>query len=330
MIAVDRGRSATKILSHSFRAAWPPLVARLHASPPAAILENTGAERGAVIRVDGTWWAVGEPAVVYAGASLRLDERKATQDARAVVGAALWAAGYRAGRVDVGLAVPAALARGDAERLARLAAGRMEVNSGDGHADVWVRAVVLPEPAAAAMAILLGEDGAPDPEAMRRSICVVDLGHRTLDVAALRAGRLVEGSVRSTPTGGVLAFENWIREDVEPEVGLLTDSERAAVVEAAAEGKIPVVRGQPLPRALVGRLQDHLFRLGERVISDVRNSLAATQYDVLLFTGGMAEVLRDYLLREWPQASIPAEPRWSVAEGLLRFLRYTAARRGER
>jgi len=327
VIAIDRGRSGTKILwPGGGRVEWPPLAERLPGPPPAALVaEGTGPQpqRGAWARVGSDeWWALGEAA----RGGLHQDERKATPDARALAATVAVLAGYRHGQVDLGLAVPAGLAGTDAERLARIVAGHVEVEvAGAGRAALWLRAHVLPEPAAALLAVVLDADGRPDPEAMRATWAVADLGHRTLDVAALRGGRVLWS--RSTPSGGLVAYETWIREVVEPGLGvLLTDGERASVVEAVASGYLPTVRGVALPRDMLVGLERHRAALAERVVMDLRNALAGEAYDRLLLAGGLACWLGEELLREYPHAIVVPEPRWAVAEGLRRYLAYRSAK----
>jgi len=322
MIGIDRGRSATKILWPGGRAEWPPLAELLPGPPPDALVDGAGPLRGAWVAVRGEWWAVGEAA----RGGLAQDERKATRDARAVAAAAAVLAGFR-GQVDVALAVPAGLAAVDAERLARLVAGYAEVEVlGAGRAELWVRAHVVPEPAAALLGVVLAPDGRPDIDALRRTWVVVDLGHRTTDVAVVRGGRVL--TARSTTTGGLEAYEAWLRE-VELHVGLLTEAERACIVEAVAAGHLPAVRGTLLSRDWMAALERHRSALVERVVRDVRNSLAGQAYDRLLMTGGLAEWLGEDLRREYPWAIFAADPRWAVAEGLLRYLAYRTRDRQE-
>jgi hypothetical protein len=324
MVAIDRGRSAIKIAWPGGRAEWPPLTERLPGPPPAALVgDGTGPQRGAWARVGSDeWWALGEAA----RGGLHQDERKATPDARALAAAVAVLAGYRHGQVDVGLAVPAGLAGTDAERLARIVAGHVEVEvQGAGRGDMWLRAHVLPEPAAALLAVVLDADGRPDPEGLRATWAVADMGHRTLDIAALRGGRVLWS--RSTPSGGLVAYETWIREVVEPGLGvLLTDGERATIVEAVASGYLPTVRGIVLPRDMLVGLEQHRAALAERVVMDLRNALAGEAYDRLFLAGGLARWLGEELRREYPYAVVPPEPRWAVAEGLLRYLAYRSVR----
>jgi len=325
VIAIDRGRSGTKILwPRGGRAEWPPLAERLPGPPPAALVgDGTGPQRGAWARVGSDeWWAFGE----VARGGLRQDELKATPDARALAATVAVLAGYRHGQVDLGLAVPAGLATVDAERLARIVAGHVEVEVlGAGRGDMWLRAHVLPEPAAALLAVVLDADGRPDPEAMRMTWAVADLGHRTVDIAVLRGGRVLWA--RSTPSGGLTAYEAWLREEVEPSLGmLLADAERASVVEVVAAGYLPTVRGVALPRDVLTELERHRAHLAEQVVRDLRNALAGQPYDRLLLVGGLAHWLGSELHREYPHAVVVPEPRWAVAEGLLRYLAYRAAR----
>jgi hypothetical protein len=324
MVAIDRGRSATKIVWPGGRMEWPPLAERLTGPPPAALVVSDGAgpQRGAWVVVDGDWWAVGE----CAREGLAQHERKATADARVVAVAAATLAGYRHGQVDLGLAVPAGLATVDAERLARIVAGHVEVEVlGAGRAALWLRAHVLPEPAAALLAVVLDADGRPDPEGLRATWAVADLGHRTVDITMVRGGRVLWA--RSTTSGGMVAYEAWLREIVEPGMGvLLTDHERAHIVEAVAAGHLPTVRGVPLHRDLVAGLEEYRAALTERVVRDLQNSLAGEAYDRLLLAGGLAGWLGGDLRREWPHAVILPDPRWAVAEGLLRYLAYRSAK----
>ena len=323
MIAIDRGRSSTKIVySGGMRLEWPPVAAPLPASPDPALLDHVADGDGMIVLVDGEWWAVG----AGAGAAA-LDERKADAAARAVVAAALMACGLRDGQVDVGLAVPAALASSEASRLASSVAGHLNATSASGaRVDVKVRATVLAEPAAAAMVVLLAEDGTPRHRELAATVAVVDLGHRTLDLVVLRGGRPL-GPGWSHPSGGVVAYERWLRSDVEPHLGfLLTDAERAAVVSAAARGQVPTVRGRRLPAEVLAALSQHRRHLAGEVVRAMRTALSGVAYQRLVITGGLAEWLAGELLAEWPHATIPPEPRWAVAEGLLRYLRYRGNR----
>jgi hypothetical protein len=329
MIAVDYGRSAIKIVHPTGRVERPPLVARLERPPQAALLESAGAERGAVISLDGTWYAMGEAARGLPQAVYVTDERKATPAARVILAAALTAAGaHRWDRVQVALAIPAGLASSDSWPLARLVAGPLRVMSplGDTHT-VTVDPHVLSEPAAAALSVILDSDGRPDRALLEQSVAVVDAGHRTLDVSVLRRGKLVEGSARSTPTGGLVAFESWTREVLEPIYGLLTDSERAAVMSAAASGCAPIIRGREVPPSVLAQLGNYRQRLAERVLTDLHNTLAAVEYETLIVTGGLAAWLELELREAYPHAHIPLQPRWSVAEGGLRYLKYLSRRR---
>jgi hypothetical protein len=330
MISIDQGRSAIKIAHPTGRVEWPPLVARLNRPPQAALLE-VGPERGAVLSLDGVWWAVGEPARGLPQATYATDERKATDVARVVVAAAPAVIGaHRWSRVSIALAVPAGLAASDAWPLARRVVGPIAVLLAD---DTRLAPVVdphvLPEPAAAAMGVILDSDGRPDRALLEGAVAIVDAGHRTVDIAVLRRGRLVEGSPRSTPSGGILAHDRWAREALEPQVGLLTDSERAAVVGMVAAGRVPVLRGREVSASVMAQVERYRRWLAERVVADVRSLLAAVEHDTLILTGGLAGWLEPELRAEWPHARIPQEPRWSVVVGGLRYLAYMAIRRAE-
>jgi hypothetical protein len=329
MIAIDQGRSAIKILHTAGRTEWPPLLARLDRPPQAALLDSTGSGQGTVVFLDDGWYAVGEAARGLREAVHVTDERKATPAARVILAAALTSAGAdRWDKVPVAMAVPAGLMSSDSWPLARSMAGPLSIALPLGNTrTVYVDPHVLAEPAAAALSVVLDANGCPDRGLLEKAIAVADLGHRTLDIAVLHRGRVVDGSSRSTPAGGVLAYERWTREILEPTVGLMTDSERAVVVSEVAAGRAPVLRGREVPASALARLEEYRRWLSERVVADLRNALAAVEYDVLLLTGGLSGWLEPELRDAYPHARIPPEPRWAVGEGGLRYLRYLARRR---
>jgi hypothetical protein len=290
-------------------------------------VEATPEVSGAFVNLLSGWWGVGGVAgIAGLEAVWRRDERKADPEVvRAVVAAVAAVLGLE-GDVPIAVSLPAGLWQAEGHALARALADPIGVLLQEEGRRRWIRPEphILAEPVAAWCAVVLGEDGTPDRNAISEVWSVIDVGHRTVDLAVVSSAR--PASLSSTPLGALAVWEAWLRETVEPEIGLLRDDERAEIVAAITGGGVPIVRGRALPQSLIARLEVYRSRWARRLVEEIRSLLAGQAFHRLLCAGGGAEWARQELLAAWPFAVISQEARWAVATGGLRYLQYVSKR----
>lgn len=161
--------------------------------------------------------------------------------------------------------------------------------------------------------IVFNENGDPNPHSnLDTDNCIiVDVGHFTIDYSMFWNKNVVAGG--SIPNG-VHTVYNKVRQEFLKQG---YPSELSAITRAVMTGSFRM-RGQTVDvSALVREASEEIGIIAMNQMKTFFNT-RVDQVDAIYLVGGGAPIIQQKFKQEYPHAFMMENPRWSVAEGLLR------------
>jgi plasmid segregation protein ParM len=310
IIAIDVGHSATKVLAQTgelrHQILFPSVVT------PAIEIDEPRARAAAdaeTLTVAGTRYFYGRTAVVQGRAeseSQLTDDWLSSSVYATLLGATVQELRRRMVPLDRDAIVlgglPARLFSAQSELLERLMRAHFP------HA----RLFVLPQPLAPYFAVRFKDDGSPSEQAPG-AYAVVDAGAYTVDCALVQDDQWIQHGSGSAP-GAYVAAEHLAKalsKRFSFQVSPLACHQVLATGEFRAHGR---------PHAIHAELEAAKRVFGDTVLAyvDRKFEREAPSLEAILLVGGAAPLLEARMRQRWPNLLAVPNPRFVVAEGMLR------------
>ncbi|MBP2019371.1 plasmid segregation protein ParM [Symbiobacterium terraclitae] len=180
------------------------------------------------------------------------------------------------------------------------------------------RATVVPQPLGTYWSQVLDPRGRlpehqPVPDGR---IGIIDVGFRTTDLVTVEGGEYVPEHSRTIPTGLASAY-GAIAASLLRDYGV--ERENHALDEAVISGEISV-SGRRVD--ITGLREQAFAQLATKVLVEIRSTWQVADYDQLWVTGGGGHALQRYLVPQFPQASLIADPLTANSRGYLAWAHY--------
>ncbi|BAD42268.1 ParM/StbA family protein [Symbiobacterium thermophilum] len=180
------------------------------------------------------------------------------------------------------------------------------------------RVTVVPQPLGTYWSQVLDARGqlAQQHPAADARVGIVDIGFRTTDLVTVEGGEYVPEQSRTVPTGLSAAY-GAVANALLREYGI--ERENHALDEAIISGEIGV-SGR---RVDITGLREKAFeQLATKVLVEIRSTWQVADYDFLWFTGGGGLALQRYLVPQFSQASLIADPLTANSREYLAWAHY--------
>lgn len=180
------------------------------------------------------------------------------------------------------------------------------------------RVTVVPQPLGTYWSQVLDTRGqlVEQPATAEGRVGIIDIGFRTTDLVTVEGGEYVPEQSRTVPTGLSAAY-GAVAAGLLREYGI--ERENHALDEAIISGDIGV-SGR---RVDITGLREQAFeQLATKVLVEIRSTWQVADYDALWFTGGGGHALQRYLVPQFPQASLIADPLTANSRGYLAWAHY--------
>lgn len=311
VISLDIGHSAVKVAADEHQFLFPTAAAV--ATDLTVSEAQAAAKIDTVVLGDKTYF-VGETAVTHTGDGVLdglSDDWIHTQEHLALMKSgyerALQATGDSS--ADVVLGLPSRLFGAQAKELAALASQWLQVPPN--------KIKVLPQALGAFMAMMLDADGVPLEGASPQSETwgVIDIGFYTADYGMIVNGVWSEAGAKSSE--GASSIVGAIQTNIQQKHG----------VPLTLRQCDEVLRTKALK--LFGKVENYADVVDQACANYARNVIEAAAkvfgsrlptMDGILVAGGAAALVYPHIVKQWPHARISASPRYTVAEGMRRYV----------
>lgn len=311
VISLDIGHSAVKVAADDKQFLFPTAAAL---ATDLTVAEARSAAKADTVTLGDKTYFVGETAVTHTGDSVLdglSDDWIHTEEHLALMKSgyerALQATGDAS--ADVVLGLPSRLFGAQSKDLASLASQWLQVPPN--------KIKVLPQALGAFMAMMLDENGEPIDGASPQSETwgVIDIGFYTADYGMIVNGVWSEAGARSSE--GASAIVGTIQTTIQQKHGIpLTLRQCDEVLRTKA-------------LKLYGKVENYSDVVESACASYARNVIEAAQkvfgsrlptMDGILVAGGAAALVYPHIKKLWPHAKVSASPRFTVAEGMRRYV----------
>jgi len=333
-VGVDDGHFGTKICLEDGTCHYMPSRAVIGLQP---VVSLDGTEQSNAYEIDGEHYTVIEDQVLIPAADTRhLKPLYAIHPLnRAIVHHMLQKFGFGGRRVAIATGLPMdnyymAGATLNEELIAAKKAHLLNPNIQNLNPNVKLARIerhnVLAEGIAAWFDLALDFNGNENPETVEmvadRALAIVDIGGKTTDIAmVMEGGQGLYPERSGTRAVGVLNFYEAVGARLKDRFQL-NDAPPAKHIEEAIRTKQYKLFGKPHD---VSSAVDGEAKMIAQQIKSMMNKLIGSGSDIghVVFVGGGAILLRDYLEAEYPnQAIFPANPEFANARGLVKAAKH--------
>ncbi|MCL4301667.1 MAG: ParM/StbA family protein [Anaerolineae bacterium] len=163
-------------------------------------------------------------------------------------------------------------------------------------------------------------------DSLKAPVAVADFGFNTLDLFVVQNGQVV-GRFTAGKTLGMRRANSTIRAAAREQLGVdMSLHEADELVKMAVAGQPPLVYHPGGEMDFTDVVRQALEATFAEAITFIEEQWGNTrQFRHLLLTGGGAQALREFLLRQYPHALILPNPVTANAEGLAKFAVRTKA-----
>lgn len=149
---------------------------------------------------------------------------------------------------------------------------------------------------------------------------VIDVGGKTTDCAVVLPGMMVDSKRSGSNDVGVLSLMEAVSSRLRTHFELDTPLLPSRIETALRTGVVKHYGKDQDVSAIVNAEKE---RLTEQVMNAVRAKVGSgADLDQVLFVGGGALVLKDQLLKHFPNARVPEKPEFANARGMLKIAKY--------
>jgi plasmid segregation protein ParM len=180
---------------------------------------------------------------------------------------------------------------------------------------------VIPEALAAWYDDVIVEEGdgiTLDADRISTPVAIVDIGGRTTDYVVVKDQGIIHGSSGSFQCG-MLTVKQLVAD------GLQTRFDSEVISEQRIDSAVQngVIRFQGTDHSVCKLVSNAKREVVERILFETRRQLGlGNELDRVLFVGGGAVALADYISDWFPHQATASHPAFANARGMLKYLRY--------
>ena len=174
---------------------------------------------------------------------------------------------------------------------------------------------VIPQPAGALFDWILDKDGQVTSALAAKRVGIVDIGYNTTDLVVFDNLDYITKRAMSYSNMGVSTVHQQLVLELFRKYEVEVSSEQVDFI--LERGSISV-GGREFP--IKEQEESVCASVAESVLSKIKNTWPdAWQLDAIIFTGGGAAILQDWLVPAFPQAKLPEDPMNANVRGFLKY-----------